>query len=89
MSFWPSPNQSSMCHGLRQSFLTFSIHSPRGERPLDVEMVLKFGAALRKLAYENLEVHRWMLEVQHLIKPRSILREPEIAARVMAVMAQA
>ena len=60
-----------------------------GERPPDLESALKFGAALRRLAYEDGEIHRLMLEVQHMIKPRSILREPEIAERVMAVMAQA
>jgi hypothetical protein len=60
-----------------------------GERPPDLEMALKFGAALRRLAYEDGEIHRLMLEVQHMVKPRSILREPEIAARVMARMAQA
>lgn len=60
-----------------------------GERPADLEGALRFGAALRKLAYEDGEIHRLMLEVQHLIKPRSILREPEIAEKVMAVMARA
>jgi hypothetical protein len=60
-----------------------------GERPPDLEGALKFGAALRRLAYEDGEIHRLMLEVQHMISPRSILREREIAARVMAVMAQA
>jgi 2-polyprenyl-6-methoxyphenol hydroxylase-like FAD-dependent oxidoreductase len=60
-----------------------------GERPPDLEVALQFGAALRRLAYEDGEIHRLMLEVQHMIKPRSILREPEIAARVMAVMAKA
>ena len=60
-----------------------------GERPPDLEDALKFGAALRKLAYEDGEIHKLMFEVQHMIKPRSVLGEPEIVERVKAVMAQA
>jgi 2-polyprenyl-6-methoxyphenol hydroxylase-like FAD-dependent oxidoreductase len=60
-----------------------------GERPADLENALKFGAALRKLAYRDAEIHKLMLEVQHMLKPRSVLREPEIAERVKAVMAEA
>ncbi len=60
-----------------------------GERPPDLEGSLIFGAALRRLAYEDGDIHRLMLEVQHLIAPRSILREPAIVARVMAVSARA
>jgi 2-polyprenyl-6-methoxyphenol hydroxylase-like FAD-dependent oxidoreductase len=59
-----------------------------GERPPDLEGALKFGAALRRLAYEDGEIHRLMLEVQHMIKPRSILREPAIVERIKAVMAR-
>ncbi|MEJ2008283.1 MAG: FAD-dependent monooxygenase [Acidobacteriota bacterium] len=59
-----------------------------GERPPDLEDALEFGAALRRLAYEDREIHRLMLEVQHMIKPRSILQEPEIVDRVKAVMAR-
>jgi 2-polyprenyl-6-methoxyphenol hydroxylase-like FAD-dependent oxidoreductase len=58
-----------------------------GDRPADLEVALKFGAALRRLAYEDENIHRLMLEVQHLIKPRSALREPEIAQRLIAAMA--
>jgi hypothetical protein len=60
-----------------------------GERPADLENALKFGAALRKLAYEDAGIHKLMLEVQHMLKPRSVLREPEIVERVQAVMAEA
>lgn len=59
-----------------------------GERPPDLEDALRFGAALRRLAYEDAEIHRLMIEVQHMIKPRSILREPAIVERVKAVMAR-
>jgi 2-polyprenyl-6-methoxyphenol hydroxylase-like FAD-dependent oxidoreductase len=60
-----------------------------GERPADLETSLRFGAALRKLAYEDAAVHQLMFEVQHLLKPRSVLRQPEIVDRVKTVMASA
>lgn len=59
-----------------------------GERPHDLEGALKFGAALRRLAYEDAEIHRLMLEVQHMIKPRSVLRELAIVERIKEVMAR-
>lgn len=59
-----------------------------GERPADLENALKFGAALRRLAFRDAEIHKLMMEVQHLLKPRSVLREPEIVERVKAVMAE-
>lgn len=60
-----------------------------GERPPDLENALNFGAALRKLAYDDAEIHKLMFEVQHMIKPRTVLHAPEIVERVKAVMAQA
>lgn len=60
-----------------------------GERPPDLENALKFGAALRKLAYDDAEIHKLMFEVQHMIKPRTVLHEPEIVERVKAAMAEA
>ena len=60
-----------------------------GERPADLENALKFSAALRKLAFRDAEIHKLMMEVLHLLKPRSVLREPEIVERVKAVMAEA
>jgi 2-polyprenyl-6-methoxyphenol hydroxylase-like FAD-dependent oxidoreductase len=60
-----------------------------GQRPADLESALRYGAALVRIAHEDADVHRQMLEVQHLLKPRSTLREPAIAERVNAVMAAA
>jgi 2-polyprenyl-6-methoxyphenol hydroxylase-like FAD-dependent oxidoreductase len=59
----------------------------RGERPADFEQTLKFGAALGKLAARDPAVHRLTAEVQHLLKPRSVYRDPELVQRVLAVMA--
>ncbi len=55
-----------------------------GARPADLADSLRFGAALAKLAYRDAEIHKLMLEVQHLLKPRSMLRTPEILALIQA-----
>ena len=60
-----------------------------GERPADLGNALKFSGALLKLAYEDAAMHKLMFEVQHMLKPRSVLREPEVVERIKAVMAQA
>jgi 2-polyprenyl-6-methoxyphenol hydroxylase-like FAD-dependent oxidoreductase len=59
----------------------------RGERPADLEQTLKFGAALGILAARDPAVHRLTAEVQHLLKPRSVYRDPDLVPRVLAVMA--
>ena len=61
----------------------------RGERPPDIEKTLKFGFALNRLAGRDADVHRLMLEVRHLLKPRSVYRDPALVERVRAVMAEA
>jgi 2-polyprenyl-6-methoxyphenol hydroxylase-like FAD-dependent oxidoreductase len=60
-----------------------------GDRPADLANALRFGAALTKTAYEDAAIHKLMFEVQHLLKPRSVLREPAIVEQVRANMAQA
>ena len=60
-----------------------------GDRPPEFATILQYGAALRRLAAQDADVHRLMLEVQHLLQPRSALAEPMLAARVRAVMAAA
>jgi hypothetical protein len=61
----------------------------RGQRSPDFEMTLKFGLGLTRLAARDPAVHRLTAEVQHLLKPRSVYREPEFVQRVLAVMAEA
>jgi 2-polyprenyl-6-methoxyphenol hydroxylase-like FAD-dependent oxidoreductase len=58
----------------------------RGARPPDLEKRLQYGAALTRLAAEDPETHRIVIEVRHLIRPQSALREPELARRVAALM---
>jgi 2-polyprenyl-6-methoxyphenol hydroxylase-like FAD-dependent oxidoreductase len=61
----------------------------RGDRPADLENTLKFGQAMVVLAARDAEVHKLRLEVMNLLKPRSVYRNPDLVARVRAVMAEA
>jgi len=59
-----------------------------GQRPADSEETIKFSAALLKLAAQDAAVHKLFIEVQNLLKPRSVYRNPELVERVKAVMAE-
>jgi 2-polyprenyl-6-methoxyphenol hydroxylase-like FAD-dependent oxidoreductase len=60
----------------------------RGERPSDLKETLKFSAGLMKLAARDPAVHKLFIEVQHLLKPRSAYRDPELVRRVKSVMGE-
>jgi 2-polyprenyl-6-methoxyphenol hydroxylase-like FAD-dependent oxidoreductase len=60
-----------------------------GERPADIEKALKFTAALLKASSEDPEIHKLMIEVSQLMKPRSALRDPAISERIRAAAARA
>jgi 2-polyprenyl-6-methoxyphenol hydroxylase-like FAD-dependent oxidoreductase len=61
----------------------------RGERPPDLEKKLQYTRAFMCLAAEDAAVDRLLAEVRSLLKPQSALREPELASRVMSMMAPA
>ena len=65
----------------------FALPQTTGQRPADSERRLKFGGALSRLAAQDPEVHRLVVEVRHLLKPSSALRD--LVERVDALMAQA
>jgi 2-polyprenyl-6-methoxyphenol hydroxylase-like FAD-dependent oxidoreductase len=69
--------------------LDFVYPQTTGTRPPDFEQTLKFGAALTALAAEDPAVHKVMLEVQHLLTPRTAFRDPALVERVRAMMAPA
>ena len=58
----------------------------RGARPPDFEKRLQYGAALTRLCAEDAQAHRIVMEVRHLLRPQSALREPGLARRVAALM---
>jgi 2-polyprenyl-6-methoxyphenol hydroxylase-like FAD-dependent oxidoreductase len=59
----------------------------RGERPPGFEEKLQYARALTRLAAEDYETDRIASEVRSLLKPQSALHEPELAGRVMSMMA--
>jgi 2-polyprenyl-6-methoxyphenol hydroxylase-like FAD-dependent oxidoreductase len=61
----------------------------RGERPPDFEKKIQYTRALMRLAGEDAEVDRTVFEVRALLRPQSVLRDPELASRVMSMMAPA
>jgi 2-polyprenyl-6-methoxyphenol hydroxylase-like FAD-dependent oxidoreductase len=64
----------------------FVYPATRGVRPADLAQRLQYGMALTKLAAQDPEVHRLTAEVSQLLKPQAALREPALAARVVALM---
>ncbi len=64
----------------------FIFPQTRGTPPADLGRRLQYGAALLRLAAQDAEVHKTMVEVNALLKPAAALREPHIASRVMELM---
>jgi 2-polyprenyl-6-methoxyphenol hydroxylase-like FAD-dependent oxidoreductase len=61
----------------------------RGERPEDLEYRLKSQVALARIATRDPSVYELFSEVRHLLKPLTVLDEPELVSRVEAEMAAA
>lgn len=68
------------------AMLDFAYPQTRGERPAAFAQTLAFGSALTRLAAGDEDVHRLVMEVQHLRRPRSALGDPTLVRRVQAVM---
>jgi 2-polyprenyl-6-methoxyphenol hydroxylase-like FAD-dependent oxidoreductase len=54
-----------------------------GNRPADLDDSLKRQMALNRLAVRDPVVHKLLLEVHHLLKPISVLNDPDLLARAM------
>ena len=57
----------------------------KGQRPEDFEQTLAFSEGLFQVAAADPSVHKLLMEVLQLLKPRSVLNEPELVERVKAV----
>lgn len=66
--------------------LAFS--ATRGERPEDFESELKYRGALTRIAMRDAAIHRLLMEVQHLLKPPSVLKDPAIDQLVQRELIQ-
>ena len=58
-----------------------ALSETEGQRPPDLERTLRFRRALNRLAAADPAVHQKVLEVQHLMKPRSVLLDPAAVSR--------
>lgn len=58
----------------------------RGERPKDLEDKLQFQKALIHLTTRDADLGELLAEVRNLLKPMSVLNEPDIVRRVEAEM---
>ena len=54
-----------------------------GTRPPDFARMLRLGLAMQRLAARRPDVHKLVVEVQHLLKPRSAYRRPLLMARLL------
>jgi hypothetical protein len=59
-----------------------------GQRPDDLDQALEFIEGLFQLASQDAAVHKLLFEVLHLLKPQSVLRDPDLVERVKTVAAQ-
>jgi len=63
----------------------FAFPETKGQRPPDLARSFEFRAALTRLAARDPDVHKLIAEVQPLVKPPSILCDPEVLKRIRAV----
>jgi 2-polyprenyl-6-methoxyphenol hydroxylase-like FAD-dependent oxidoreductase len=57
-----------------------------GERPSDLEDRLNFQGALNRLAARNVKIHELLTEIRHLLRPLTLLEDPDIVKRVKEEM---
>ncbi|MGY4233574.1 2-polyprenyl-6-methoxyphenol hydroxylase-like FAD-dependent oxidoreductase [Bradyrhizobium sp. USDA 4449] len=67
----------------------FMYEKTRGTRPADFVQRMKFSGALQRIATEDAVVHRLLTEVNHLLAPPTVLRDPQIVKKVSARMGAA
>jgi len=64
----------------------FIYSETRGKRPKDLDDRLQFQNALLRLTTRDADLMELLVEVRHLLKPMSMLNEPDIVHRVEAEM---
>lgn len=67
----------------------FMYEKTRGARPADFAQRMQFTGALMRVAAEDAGVHRLLTEVNHLMAPPTVLRDPQVVEKVSARMAAA
>jgi 2-polyprenyl-6-methoxyphenol hydroxylase-like FAD-dependent oxidoreductase len=64
----------------------FASPDTRGDRPADLAHSLRFAKALSRVAVRDAAVQRLVVEVRHMLKPLSALRDADLVRRVEAEM---
>jgi 2-polyprenyl-6-methoxyphenol hydroxylase-like FAD-dependent oxidoreductase len=67
----------------------FAFPETKGQRPPDLDRMLRFRRAFNRLAAADPAVHKLTTEVGHLLKPRRVLRDPGLVERARAMMTEA
>ncbi len=67
----------------------FAYPDTSGERPADFEDAMAFTSGLYRLAFRDPVIRRLIMEVQHLLRPPSILQDPALVQRVKEELAKA
>jgi flavin-dependent dehydrogenase len=68
--------------------LDFIFPSVRRQRPSGFEQSVMFVIGLNRLAARDAAVHKLYVEVSSLLKPPSVLRDPELVQRARALIAE-
>jgi hypothetical protein len=67
----------------------FVFPETRGERPVDLEERLRFAGVLSRVAARDAAVQRLVIEVWHMLRPRSAYQDPELVRLIEEEMAMA
>jgi 2-polyprenyl-6-methoxyphenol hydroxylase-like FAD-dependent oxidoreductase len=67
----------------------FVFPETRGERPVNLEERLRFAGALSRIAARDAAVQRLVIEVWHMLRPRSAYQDPELVRLIEEEMAMA
>ncbi len=67
----------------------FVFPETRGERPVDLEETLRFTGALSRVAARDPAVQRLVIEVWHMLRPRTAYQDPELVRLIDEELAMA
>jgi 2-polyprenyl-6-methoxyphenol hydroxylase-like FAD-dependent oxidoreductase len=64
----------------------FALPQTEGQPPNNLDRMLRLNDGLLRLATEDPAVYRLVVEVRHLLRPRSVLQAPDLVKRVGAII---
>jgi 2-polyprenyl-6-methoxyphenol hydroxylase-like FAD-dependent oxidoreductase len=71
------------------ALLDLSYPQTQGQRPADIQERREYQAGIMRLAEQDPDIHRLVIEVRHLLRPVSVLYAPEMQQRVQLLRRQA